>query len=411
MASLPSQWSEWLTTLIPHSTVDAPSWWTNWLTTTVWDDASALPSDWSDWEHAQVWFDPGYNAFLRTTTGTWVPLGSTTRRTPSGLWVPQTGIGTPNPEDELWPPILLGASVSVPETFDSFNADCVNDGSKPGAANDGLAVYRTFSGVGPPADFMATEAAPDVDNNVASIWSCKPPLTEAHDGLWDATFRSLFNSIPAGHRAFLAMWHEPRGNGFDWGVYRRAQARIWHILQNSNADLDLVKWGIIATRFNFEKGHVFDFFPYGGEYDFVGVDAYDRYRNLSVDPEGPPPAKYYNPIGLFGRAVEFAVEQGKPLVVAEMGMHPDPTNLSGGPNNEGVPSRPQRFQNAMEYLSEYNVAAVSYYQSWRGGAGPWWIDVMHNYDDPLDRSTPDTASMAMFRDYLAMYGKNGTATS
>lgn len=409
--SLPSAWSEWLTTLVPHDTVDAPSWWTDWLTTTTWQPGSDLPSLWSGWEVTQAWTDPGYNAFKKEVNGTWTPLGSASRRTPSGLWFPVKNIGTPNPEDELWPPMLLGAHISVPETFDSFNADCVNTGSKPGAANQGLAVNRTFSGVGPPTDFMATEAAPDVTNGVASIWSCKPPLEEVHAGLWDNTFRSLFNSIPAGHRAWLAMWHEPNGNGFDWAVYRQAQARIWHVLQNSNADLDLIKWGIIATRFNFEKGHVYDYFPEGGEYDYVGIDTYDRYRNLAVDPPGPPPPKYYNTSGLFGTAVQFAVERGKSLVVAELGMHPDPTNLTGGPNNEGVPSRPQRFKNALDYLAEYNVGAVCYYQSWRGGAGPWWIDTMHNYADPEDRSTPDPASMAMFRDYLALFGKNGSATS
>ena len=306
------------------------------------------------------------------------------------------------------PTMLLGSSVGPPSTWAAWNSECTNDGSKPGAANNGMAVHRTYSSGNIVSDFMVTAAAADVANGVASMWSCKPNLDTVASGGLDATFVSFFNSIPAGHRAYLMMWHEPWDDQFNWTTYRNAQARVWNLLHNdSTADTNRVKWGILGTSWDFIQGSAqANFFPSGSQFDFVGVDTYDMYRNLQVMPASPRGRNgHQSPAQRMGPVVAYANSVGRPWIVGEFGMHPDPTNPNGPSNWEGVASRPHRLASYLDYMIANGCEAAAWFHSQNGDDGPWWLNCYHNFTVRTDMSTPDTDTMKIWRDYLATYGK------
>lgn len=306
------------------------------------------------------------------------------------------------------PAMFLGSSAGTGTSFAAWNAECINDGSKPGAANNGLAVHRTYSGGNIVNNFMSTNAAPNVANGVATMWSCKPNLDQVANGNLDTTFTQFFNSIPAGHRAWLMMWHEPWDDQFNWATFRAAQKRAWELLHGSDADTNLVKWGILGTGWDFIQGWAqTNFFPEGGEYDFVGVDEYDFYRNLDVMPASPRGRNGHRKANtMFGPCIAFANSVNKPVVVGEFGLHPDPANLTGtGNNSAGVPSKPKRLKDILDYFVANGVEAAAYFHSPNGDDGPWWLNCVHNFSNPQDMSTPDPASVEVWRDYLALYGK------
>lgn len=305
------------------------------------------------------------------------------------------------------PPLLLGSSAGTGTTFAAWQAECANDGSKPGAANLGIGIHRTYSGGSIVNNFMNTSAANDVANGVASMWSCKPNLSSVDNGSLDATFTQFFNSIPAGHRAYLMMWHEPWDDAFNWTTYKSAQARVWNLLQNSNADTSLVKWGILGTGWDYIQNRAQpNFFPAGGEYDFVGVDEYDFYRNLNVLPPSPRGRNKYRKANvMFVPAISFANSVGKPVVIGEFGFHPDPQNPNGAANWEGVPSKPIRLQEMIEHFLENEIEAACYFHSPNGDDGPWWANCFHNFSSPQNMSVPDPDTMAVWRNNLALYGK------
>lgn len=306
--------------------------------------------------------------------------------------------GNPPPEP---PPMLLGSSIAGNDSdWVAWDNLLSNNG-----ANKGLALSRSYTGGSIVSNFMSTAAAPDVARGVASMWSCKPPLASVNNGSLDSTFTSFFNSIPAGHRAFLMMWHEPWDDSFNWTDYKNAQARVWGLLNDSNADRDLVTWGILGTSFDFQQGRQSNFFPAGGQYDWVGADGYDFYRppGAAADPRGRE--NYRRPNQIFGATVNFAASVDKPVVVGEFSFHPDPAYPTGPSNSEGVPARPNRLQAMVDYFTDNNVIAASMFHSSNGDSGPWWMDCFHNWSNKNDRSNTDTATINKIRELLATYGR------
>lgn len=286
--ALPSEWTAWVQTSTWIEGVYLASEWTDWSETTTWIEESRTPSAWSAWAQTTTWTGDG-PTIVPSPWSVWVEA----QLPEPSIWfyVNQQGglsplrlyaagrVPVPVPEPQA---LVLGSAAGSGTSFAQWNSECINDGSKPGAANNGMAVHRTYSGSGIVSNFMSTAAAGDVANGVASMWSCKPDLSQVSSGSLDATFISFFNSIPAGHRVWAMMWHEPWDDQFNWNTYRTAQARVWNLLHNeSNADTNLVSWGILGTGYDFNEGRAqTNFFPAGGEYDWVGVDIYDFYRIL-----------------------------------------------------------------------------------------------------------------------------------
>jgi hypothetical protein len=69
---------------------------------------------------------------------------------------------------------------------------------------------------GIPASFTASNAKIDWDSinsctKYVSVWSGKPDIAQMASGALDAAVTAFVNTIPVGHRAFLACWHEGDG--------------------------------------------------------------------------------------------------------------------------------------------------------------------------------------------------------
>lgn len=275
------------------------------------------------------------------------------------------------------------------------------DGTKLGASNNGLAVRRSFNGGGLPPTFSQTAAQEDVARGVASIWSCKPDIYSVASGSMDQQWVNFFNSIPPGHRAWLCMWHEPWDDftAEDWPTYRAAQARVSDILQASNADENLVKWGIITTAFDYQQGRADLMFPEdNSNFSWVGVDGYNFWRPATAPPDPRGRDTHRTPQQIYGAARNFALQRGdKPLIVAEWAHHDNPTDPA---------QRPMRIDESINWMLDNNTIAASYFHSHHGDSGPWWLNCHHNYNDPQDQSNTDEATLARYRNWLALYGKH-----
>lgn len=275
------------------------------------------------------------------------------------------------------------------------------NGSKPGEINNGLAVRRSFNSGGIPSSFMNSAAGEDVARGVASIWSCKPSLQDVASGGLDNAWTNFFNSIPAGHRAWLCMWHEPWDdfNGDNlWPAYRAAQARVYDLLQASSADKDLVKWGIITTAYDYQQGRADLMFPEdNSKFSWVGVDGYNFWRPASAPPDPRGRDSHRTPQQIYGPARNFAIAQGnKPLIVAEWSHHDNPLDHN---------QRPTRVDESINWMLNNNTVAASYFHSHHGDSGPWWLNCHHNYNSPQDQSDTDENTLSRYRDWLALYGK------
>lgn len=303
--------------------------------------------------------------------------------------------------------LLFGSSIAGNDNdWTTWNTYLTNsDGLKPGGINSGMSVRRSYNSGPLPVSFAASNASMDATADVLSLWSCKEPIDDINSGSRDVAFMNFFNSIPTGHLFYGMMWHEPWDNFTEdqWPAYKAAQARVWNILQDSNADTNIVKWGILGTSYDFQQNRAQTrYFPSGGEYDFVGADGYDFYRapGLPSDPRGRD--SYRSPSQIFGACVDFAATVGKPVVVGEFAFHPDPDNPA---ESDSYLSRPARMQAMMDWFNANNIVVASYFHSWHGDSGPWWADCFHNFTYRESRSATDLDSVIKFRDLLTLYGK------
>lgn len=342
-----------------------------------------------------------------------------------GLYDVATGLligGNPDPPDvqQMFLGSCTGVGQSLAQQQTLFSKTSAET-SKDGAVNQGIGIHRTYTGEGLVANHINnTPAAGDVAAGVASFWSTKPDIDDVNAGNQDSRFTALFNSIPAGHRFYMVCWHEPWDDQFNWANYRSMMARVWDLLKASNADPALVKFGVLGTEWDFIQGQAQpNFFPsvakgYSeNKFDFVGVDGYDFYRNrrnnvMPASPNNPPREKHRKPNVMYGDCMTYAASVGKPVVVGEYGFHSDPENLTLSGNNwEGVPSKAKRLKDLLDYFLANNVEAACYFQNHNGTDGPWWLDVVHNFTTPTDRSgTVDAPVLEVWRNYLALYGKD-----
>lgn len=282
-------------------------------------------------------------------------------------------------------PSIIGAANA---DFDTFSADLANpDGTKDGGVNTGLGFRRSYNTGGWPVSFAASAAGSDAARGVASYWSCYPSLPAVVNGSLDATITAFFNSIPAGHTMFITVWHEPDVNGkFTSGEYadfRTAQAHMWDLLQASSADTNLVKFGPLLTQSGYRNNGAVNWFPANGKYDFCGGDCYEFRR---PDPLSPPDnAKLSGQNGGYGFSKtpsqlaqpfrDFATTVGKPMLVGELGIHPDPAILT---------DRGTRLQAWMDFFdgAANGCYGVALFHSGEGESGPWWWDSLPNWSYP-----------------------------
>lgn len=268
--------------------------------------------------------------------------------------------------------------------FDAFQADVSNPtGSKVGGTNTGFSVRRSYNTAStPPASFNASAAGGDPGRGVASYLSWTPPAswptTMLTSGSQQNAIANLAASWPVDHEGFFTIAHEPEDNGYNQADFRAMQALCHEIWHNNIWDSTKVLFGPLLTADGFKNGGGPHFFPGGGTlatidysaFDFTGVDFYSYFR----DPTAPldvalnsrgnkQPGSYYgtDPIQL---------ANGKPLVIGEHGIHPDPANPT---------DRPTRLQAYMDYWEANGAICFCLFHSNAGAHGPWWFDSYRNW--------------------------------
>ena len=184
------------------------------------------------------------------------------------------------------------------------------------AALDGVAgpftVRRSYDTT-LPATFAASVAGIDAGQR-ASVWSCKPDLTQLASGALDTAIRAFVASIPATHVCWLTCWHEPDGK-IRKGVFTLDQYlpafRRWCDLIHQAA-IDYGRPHVYTTQIveawsgqHPAAGSTYaDLWPGDGYVDCYGVDGYSNTGTGS---------------GLWGPAVQFAASKGIPWGIAELG--------------------------------------------------------------------------------------------
>jgi hypothetical protein len=334
---------------------------------------------------------------------------------------------------------VAGVSVDIPQppvTFllgTSFEGGQVDDWvdiwdaeirSYPvNTSGNGFAMMRQYSAASTiPTSYTGTI--------LADAWAHRSDLTVFYStklspqaiiaGTHDSSITSFLNSIPAGRRLLWVNYHEPyddiRDGRFTAAQFRQANSDMIDLLEASNADRDLIKFGVVLTGWDYRTRNPYDYFPTateGNKVDFVGVDVYTTYR-APADPYIPDPrgggTVYRDPAYTFGPSLAFAAEYGKPWACGEHSQHPDPLYPDGdgsdNTNDPGVPSRANRTADALEYIVSHpaETIGICFFESSNGAAGPWWVSAFHDYNDRTDRSDKDNATLAVVSEYLATMG-------
>jgi hypothetical protein len=263
------------------------------------------------------------------------------------------------------------------------------------------------------SSWSTTSGQQDVGKKATWISFSSPSITQINSGAYDATLASFFASIPPTHRVLLSYIHEidlPAKLGSTPPVdYATAQARIWGIKQANAQDPNNVLVGPCLTGWAFLQGTFAEFFPVGGEFDFVGSDPYRFWRDNTgglsspwyvADPKagGPGIERTFaytigDPTGNgSGGQAGFAASYGKPIAIGEYGAHPTLNNSS---------NRPAWLAQTDAYLRANNCIAALYFHTRYGESGPWWLDCYHNYVDIMDKSRPDPDTINTFASLVA----------
>lgn len=273
-----------------------------------------------------------------------------------------------------------------------------------------LRVIRRYGSTIPTA-WSSTDGQADIDTpRMTWISFSSPTIPQINNGSYDAILASFFASIPVTHPVMMTYIHEidlpdkigstPRAD------YAAAQARIWNIKQANAQNPQNVHVGPCLTGWAFTTNDFEDYFPTGGEFDFVGADPYRFWRDGTASGYLPDPKSggtgilrtmaylLGDPLGNGSQGMPaFAASYGVPMAIGEYGAHPTPND----PNN-----RPAWLAQTDEYLRTYNTMAALYFHAPYGESGPWYLDRYHtftgnqNYHPDRENGDPDLESLNMY---------------
>jgi hypothetical protein len=142
------------------------------------------------------------------------------------------------------------------------------------------------------------------------------PWADVAAGKYDGYLHTIAAAAVAfGHPLFLS-WNHEMVNNCNTGTpaqYVASWTHVRAVLQADGATNIRYVWAPTATMF--KRGSAVAYEPPADQFDFVGVDGYNK-----------SPAKWRTPDQVFGPAHAFAVAAGKPLFVGEVGCAEDPQN-------------------------------------------------------------------------------------
>jgi hypothetical protein len=310
-----------------------------------------------------------------------------------GLWHHLGSTSTIDPGGSTAAKIIYGVS----EWSDLNDNFAIKNTLLAANINAKIQIIRRY-GSTMPASFSSSPGNQDVNQGRISWVSYSGPSINAiNSGTEDARLASYFASIPATHKHYVTFLHETNNNKLGSNTaaeFVSACVRIWNSKNANAATPGNVKVGPILTAEPYRNNTYQQYFPSGGQYDFIGVDPY-RFARDPNDPNYLPDPKT-NSAGtkrtmeyLVGSLPSFSLSEGKPWVVGEFAAHPWPTATS---------ERANWLNQTDAFFKQTNCIAAAYFHSPRGPSGPWLIDRFHVYTtnegDPL-RLTGGTDSISL----------------
>lgn len=227
------------------------------------------------------------------------------------------GVGTPPPP----PPtgkLLVGASIDQ-DSAASLNTKIAST----------LDITRVYSS-GFPSTVPAGVTA-DVGHR-GTVYSFKvtPALLATQDAATMATLNSLINSIPAGHKTWICLWHEPEN---DWTTAADKTNYIngWKVFANTvhgkgRPELKTI-WIMMAFSWaSSSSRNPLDWYPGDSFVDVIGIDAYNegslkspqKWNSLEQQMGQPNPGETLAQ-NFAGGACAWATSHNKKIIICEWG--------------------------------------------------------------------------------------------
>lgn len=217
-------------------------------------------------------------------------------------------------------------------------------------------VRRSYNGSGDftstggvPTSFAASNAALDYSAGYVTMYSFKPDIQRVKSGDLDDEILIFLNSIPAGHRAMLSIWHEADGKArqgtftvADWKAAFKHFCDLVHSLDDPNLQTALILEAYQPTTDPIGTTYA-KMWPGPGYVDVFLVDGYTDLGNTGN--------------AVFGKAASFATLMDVPWGVAEMGQR------TGAVDTEWMAEMAR-------YLADHGAVSLVWFNSNAGGVTP-----------------------------------------
>lgn len=217
----------------------------------------------------------------------------------------------------------------------------------------------------------------------ATHYSFKPDMAALAAGRLDDDVQRLLDSIPAGHRTFLTVWHEPE-NDFTTAVqkqtYRDGWRRFASLVERQQRPELSTSWVMMAYSFRAEAGRQpLDWWPGDGVVDVMGIDTYNDgsldgsdWKSPGRDFGEPFPGDIAQPGGYVdGGILAFADRHDIRIGVAEFGTLENTARISADWTDTAT--KAAWIRAAVDYYHRIDAVYVEYFHA-GPHRGPWWLD-------------------------------------
>lgn len=257
----------------------------------------------------------------------------------------------------------------------------------------------------------------------ATIFSFKPTTASggemdqiiAGSGAGFDKLNALINSIPAGHPAWLCLWHEPEDNFTTTGArtqYKSAWNAMADLIHGKSRPELKTAWIMTATAWVTANNFLYsDYLVDLSKVDAIAFDVYNdgslkqpqRWDTLGLKLGRPDPTESLSPIGgsytYTGGGLGFAADNALPVIITEWGSIADhsPATPAWCTNAGIAATRPAWIQYTIQWMHDQpEIMAASYFntlgRTWAGNSSESW-ELFH--DNPLSYNAFGVASKSL----------------
>lgn len=232
----------------------------------------------------------------------------------------------------------------------------------------------------------------------ATHYSFKPDMAALAAGSLDANVRALLQSIPAGHRTILTIWHEPEDNfttAAQQATYRAGWVRFAQLVRAANRPELSTSWVMMSWSWNTGAGRdPNSWWPGDGVVDSVGLDGYNdgSLKGTRWDSPGRPygmaaPGDSKGGTYVDGGAIAWIKAKHVAWGIAEFGTLENDNNVAAGWT--ATPTKAAWLEAAAAFFYAQGASYIEYFHA-GPYRGPWWLD-------------SSQAALDAYRDVIARY--------